>query len=103
MILLKLSPADLFVARGIYKQQKDTPEEIVDLDQDELRIVKERGWDNLPQSCKMNKAEFDLSLSKLVRAGLLRQVIGTYVGYIGDAYRITSSFRMMMQLLEKLE
>lgn len=51
----------------------------------------------------MNKAQFDLSLSKLVRAGLLRQVIGTYGYYIGDAYRITLSFRMMMKLLEKLE
>ena len=103
LIILELSPADLFVAREVYKQQKDTSEEISDINQDELGIVKESGWDNLPQICKMDKAEFDLSLTKLVRAGLLRQVIGTYIGYIGDAYRITSSFRMMMKLLEKFE
>jgi hypothetical protein len=103
LIILELSPADLFVAREVYKQQKDTPEEILDINQNELKIVKESGWDKLPQICEMNKAQFDLSLSKLVRAGLLRQVIGTYGYYIGDAYRITLSFRMMMKLLEKLE
>jgi hypothetical protein len=103
LILLELSPADLSLAREVFKQQKDLPEEYTSIEQDELKGVKESGWDDLPNILGMNKSQFSLSVAKLVRAGLLRQVIGTYQSYIGDAYSITPAFRTLIKLVEKLE
>jgi hypothetical protein len=55
------------------------------VEEDELKVVKENGWDHLPYITGMNKSELRLSVIKLKRTGLIRQVIGTYVNYIGDA------------------
>lgn len=101
-ILLELSPADLHLAREVFEQQKDLPEEFNSIEQDELRHVKDSGWDDLPNTLRINKSQFGLSVTKLVRIGLLRQVIGTYQSYIGDAYSITPVFRTLMTLIEKL-
>lgn len=103
MILLELSPADIYIAREVYNQQKDITEQFTSIEQNELHAVKSAGWDRLPQICSVDKAQFSLSITKLVRAGLVQQVIGTYASYIGDAYRITSVFRRLIQLIEKLE
>jgi predicted transcriptional regulator len=78
-------------------------EEFISIEQDELRHVKESGWDDLSNTLGMDKSQFGLSVAKLVRVGLLRQVIGTYQSYIGDAYSITPVFRTLMKLVEKLE
>jgi hypothetical protein len=102
LIILELSPADLFVAREVYKQQRDLPEEITNIEQNELKMVKESGWDRLPSICKMDKADFTLSTLKLVRVGMLQQVVGMYVSYIGDAYRITPVFRKLVRLIGEL-
>jgi hypothetical protein len=102
-ILLELNPADLTLARTFYQQQKDTPPDIDHKVHNELHVVKQSGYDTLKTTCKMNNAEFDLSLNKLIRAGLIRQVVGSYIGYIGDAHRITHTFRTLMQLLETLD
>ena len=102
-ILLELSPTDLHLARAAFKQQKDLAEEFISIEQDELRHVKESGWDDLSNTLGMDKSQFGLSVAKLVRVGLLRQVIGTYQSYIGDAYSITPVFRTLMKLVEKLE
>ena len=72
------------------------------IEQNELKAVKESGWDRLPEITEMNNSNFDLAVTKLVRTGLLRQVIGTYTSYIGDAYRITPVFRTLMKLLDEL-
>jgi hypothetical protein len=101
-ILLELSTADLFLAREVFRQQRDTPENFTSIEQDELKIVKQSGWDSLPTITRMGQSDFTLSVVKLVRTGLIRQVVGTYVSYIGDAYRITPVFRTLMRLLDKL-
>lgn len=103
LILLELSPADLSLAREVFRQQRDTPEGFTKIEEQELKVVKESGWDSLPRITRMNESNFTLSVVKLVRAGLLRQVIGTYVSYIGDAYRITPVFRTLMKLIDKLD
>lgn len=103
LILIDLSPTDLMIAKKIYQQQKGTPIEIKDINQNELKIVKESGWDTIPSILGVNQTEFELSILKLVRAGLIKQVSGTYVNYIGDAYRITRVFRMLMKLIETLD
>jgi hypothetical protein len=43
-----------------------------------------------------------LSTLKLVRVGMLQQVVGMYVSYIGDAYRITPVFRKLVRLIGEL-
>jgi hypothetical protein len=102
-ILLELSSADLYVAREVYSQQKDIPEEFTNIEQNELKAIKDSGWDKLPEICKMDSAQFRMSVTKLLRTGLLQQVVGVYVSYIGDAYRITSVFRKLILLIEKME
>jgi hypothetical protein len=103
-LLLDLLPADLAVAREIYKQQKDTPADIIDPEvTNELQIVRNSGFYRLAESIKLEKAEFDFALTKLVKAGLIRQVVGSYMDNRGDAYRITHTFRKMMDLIEDPE
>jgi hypothetical protein len=103
-LLLDLLPADLAVAREIYKQQKDTPADITDPEAtSEVHIVRDSGFYRTPELLHLEKGEFDFALTKLVRSGLIRQVVGSYVGYNGDAYRITHTFRKMMDLIEDLE
>jgi hypothetical protein len=101
--LLELLPADLVVAREIYKQQKDTPTDIQPEVMSEVQIVRNSGFYEVRELTGLDKAEFDLALTKLVRAGLVRQVVGSYIGYAGDAYRITHTFRKMMDLVEDPE
>jgi hypothetical protein len=102
--LLELLPADLAVAREIYKQQKDTPADIIDPNvTNELDIVRNSGFYRLPELTKLEKPEFDLALAKLVRTGLIRQVVGSYLENKGEAYRITHTFRKMMDLIEDPE
>jgi hypothetical protein len=103
LMLVELSPADLVLAREVFKQQQTIPDDFANIEQNELKTIKESGWSNLPSITGMNKSEFSLSVTKLVRTGLLRQVIGTYASYIGDAYRITPFFRDLMKFIEKLE
>ncbi|MDQ4014807.1 MAG: hypothetical protein M3136_03480 [Thermoproteota archaeon] len=102
-LLLGLLPADLVVAREIYKQQKDTPTDIQPEVMSEVQIVRNSGFYEVRELTGLDKAEFDLALTKLVRAGLVRQVVGSYIGYAGDAYRITHTFRKMMDLVEDPE
>jgi hypothetical protein len=99
-IISELSIPDMRLASEIYKQQKDTPADIKHSLQNELDIVKKSGYDNLPSICGMNSAEFNIAMANLVRATLVQQVIGSYVGYVGDAHRITHTFRMLMALID---
>jgi acyl CoA:acetate/3-ketoacid CoA transferase alpha subunit len=59
----------------------------------EVQIVRNSGFYGVRELTGLDKAEFDLALTKLVKAGLVRQVGGSYIGYAGDAYRITHTFR----------
>jgi len=97
-LLLELSPADLEVAREIYKRQKQTP---ADIQPDvELRCIRESGCYQIRALLGLDEAVYDLAITKLVRAGLIRQVVGSYLEYGGGAYRITYTFRKMMELIE---
>ena len=102
-IVIELSPADLVLAKSFYSTQMDTPADIDHNTQNELNIVKTSGYDGLRSMGNMSRPEYDLSINKLVRAGLIRQVVGSYVGYVGDAHRITHTFRTLMHLLQSLD
>src|SRR5918995_3946724 len=60
MILSELSPADINIARVVYDQQKDIPEEFTSIEQNELHAVKNAGWDSLQEICGVDKAQFSL-------------------------------------------
>jgi hypothetical protein len=54
-LLLELSPPDLQVAREIYKQQKDTPADMINRKAlDELVTVEESGFRRLPELTKQS-------------------------------------------------
>ena len=102
-ILLELSSPDVMLAREVFRQQKESQEDFSTVEENELKNVKNSGWDQLPDITGMSKSDFMLSVVKLVRTGLLIQVIGTYVSYRGDAYRITPVFRKLMKLIDTLD
>ena len=48
----------------------------------------------------MQKKKSSFIFSRLERNGLIKEVIGTYLGYYGGAYIITDTFRDLMSFLE---
>ena len=96
-----LSPIDLKVASEIYKQQTDIPEKF-DMEiqgGDEMAFVTKSGWDNLQKLCDLDESDFLLSLHKLSNANLVKQVVGSYVGYMGGKYIITRTFQRLMSMI----
>jgi hypothetical protein len=65
----------------------------------ELKFVRDSGWKNLQQICKLGDVDFLLSLTKLSNAGLIKEVVGSYVGYQGAHYIITSTFQRLMSMI----
>lgn len=101
VLISDLTPIDLKVAKEIYKQQKDKPEKF-DMEEDKnnaLFFVRNAGWDNLRQICELDESDFLLSLHKLSNAHLVEQVVGSYIGYMGDKYIITSTFQRLMSII----
>lgn len=90
-----LSPTDLKLSIMIYEQQKGELPHFTD-EYRELQFVKERRWDDLLQQSKMHEIEFNLSLFNLTKSGLIREVLGSYIGYYGGKYVITDAFRKLM-------
>ena len=79
-IISELSPPDLQLAREIYKQQMNIrADEINRGVLNELHLVDKSGFYRLREVVRFDKAEFDLALTKLVRAGLIRQVVGSSI------------------------
>jgi hypothetical protein len=88
------------VAREIFKRQKETPADIQPNVDNELRIVRESGFYQVRELLSLDKAVYDLAITKLVRMGLIRQAVGSYMNNPGDAYRITHTFTKIMDLIE---
>jgi hypothetical protein len=103
-LLSELSPADLELAREVYKRQKEIiPPDIQPGTDNEVKLVRESGFYELRKSLTLDDAQYGLSITKLSRAGLIRQVVGSYIGYTGDAYMITPVFRKMIDLIQDPE
>ena len=85
-ILLELSSPDVMLAREVFRQQKESQEDFSTVEENELKNVKNSGWDQLPDITGMSKSDFMLSVVKLVRTGLLIQVIGTCMLVTGEMH-----------------
>lgn len=69
----------------------------------EVKLVKESGFYELRKSLSLDDAQYGLAITKLSRAGLIRQVVGSYLGYTGGAYMIIPVFRKMIDLIQDPE
>ena len=65
----------------------------------ELEFTVKTWWHNIPDSLEMSETDFKIGLHKLSRAGLINEVVGTYVGYSGGHYLITSAFKRFMNFI----
>ena len=87
--------------------QKELPNEFPDPNEDssnnELNFVKNHGWEKLPELTKLSWNELSFHLHNLEHAGLLSEITGTYIGYLGGVYRITSTFKKIMSLIKNVK
>jgi hypothetical protein len=83
------------VAAQIFLQQEDMPTEYPRGNPkiNELVDVKKRGWITICETCNLNEVSFQLSLVKLAKSGLIRELVG-YLDNAGQGiYVITPIFR----------
>jgi hypothetical protein len=95
--LTELTPAELEVARAIYKQQFDyEPNSIENI----LQWAWKKGWNDLPnQVTNVSKEDLPFVLLRIQKSGFIRELTGAYVGYEGGVYVITDVFRKIMQFI----
>ncbi len=85
------------MARALYEQQKDRPTN----EKEGLQWAKRKGWENLASECVLDEKDLDFLLKRLEKSGLIKEVVGLYVGYEGGVYVITETFRKLMGYLEE--
>jgi hypothetical protein len=96
-----LSFRDLKLGIKMYEQQKNMPEKLdPDKGNTELNFVVEHCWHELKTICQLTEVEFRISLSKLARTGLIKEIVGTYVSYSGAHYIITPIFQRLMNFIQ---
>lgn len=95
-LLSDLSLLDLKIAQLIFVQQSDMPDKFDDDNNSELKFIVRSGWHNIVNDLGISEVDFDISLRKLERAGILKQLVGMYVGYSGGLYLITPAFERLM-------
>lgn len=78
-----LTPEDIRVGYEIYKAQENWPKQFDMESQDntELKYVIKSGWGTLEENSPVKGLGRDIALHKLSAAGLIREVVGAYVGY----------------------
>jgi hypothetical protein len=100
-IVSDLSPSDMVLAAKIFEQQETMPKTFPKANPtvNELLEVKDRGWANLQKQCRLSEVALQLSLVKLERQGLIRELVG-YLDNAGQGiYIITPVFRKFAELI----
>jgi len=98
----ELSLTDIVVASEIYEKQKNVPEKF-DMESDEnteLKFVVNSGWHDIRNICELSETDFRIALTKLSRAGMIKETVGSYIGYAGGLYLITPAFKRLMKLIQ---
>jgi hypothetical protein len=95
----ELSPIDIRVAAEIYKQQSRAPEVFDSEEKTQLKFIVNAGWHNIRKICKLDETDFQIALSKLSRAGLIKEIVGMYIEYTGGLYLITPAFKRLMKFI----
>jgi hypothetical protein len=96
-ILAELTPKEIEVARVIYSQQSDRPQN----DENEVQWAIRKGWKQLSEQCSIPKEDLPFILLRLQRSGIIHEITGTYGGSSG-VYIVTESFRKLMRYLGKI-
>jgi hypothetical protein len=92
-VLADMSVAEVKVTLAIYEMQKEPPPPGVS----ELNWAKSQGWEQFVSSPKVVSVEdLPFVLSRLVKAGLIREIVGAYLGYAGGVYAATDVLRRLM-------
>ena len=95
-IVLDLTPRQMEVARTVYHQQKEGLREA----ETDLQWAVRAGWENLARSLNGLSAEEAMAdLIMLQRAGLLREITGSFWDYSGGILVMTPVFRRLMTYL----
>jgi hypothetical protein len=97
--LSELTTTDILVGKEIYELQEDMP---FDLDsRTELKdVVDMKKWHEIKGKLRLNDVEFKISLIKLSRAGLIKQLVGSVIEFTGWVYLITPVFERLMKLIQ---
>jgi hypothetical protein len=100
--LSELSPTDLQVGLEIFKLQKDMPEhfDFEIQENTELGFAVQNGWSDIRNNLQIDEVDFKIALYKLSRAGLIKEIVGTYVSYTGGHYLITPAFKKLMDFIK---
>jgi hypothetical protein len=115
-VLEELSPTEIKLARALYEQQKEQPEDdengmkylrrkgVLKYDVSETNYVKHGHgqWAGLIQKCPdVTQSNIEFALLRLQRCGIANEITGAFLDYTGGVYCITETFRKMMEFLEK--
>jgi hypothetical protein len=105
IFLSELTTTDILVGKEIYERQKNVSErygfDISSKDNTELKYVVEEGkWHEIKDKLGLDEVNFNISLIKLSRVGLIKEIVGPYVGYAGWLYLITPAFIRLMKLIK---
>lgn len=99
-LLSNLSIRDLSIAQEIFLQQRNMPESFDHENNTQLKFIVNQGWHQLTTKLGLNEIDFDISLRKLEISGLLKQLVGMYIGYSGGLYLITPAYIRLMKFIE---
>lgn len=97
-ILSELSLQELELVKTIYNSQNAVPQKD---GEDTLAWANRCGWEDIVQSYSMRKEDIDFLLKRLERSGLIKEVVGMYLGYGGGIYIINNTFRKMMKFISE--
>ena len=56
--------------------------------------------DDIMYTCDLNEIDFGIALGKLARTGLIKEIVGMYMGYKGGLYLITPTFKKLMNFIK---
>jgi hypothetical protein len=102
IFLKELTITDILVGKEIYEHQKNLPKSDISSNENtELKNVVEKGkWHDIRNNLGLTEEDFNISLLKLAQAGLIKEVIGSYMDYTGWHYQITPAFKRLMKLIQ---
>ncbi|HKJ77522.1 MAG TPA: hypothetical protein VKA64_10005 [Gammaproteobacteria bacterium] len=93
--LADLTLREILVAQALWNQQGLAQR---NHGENDLQFATRMGWENLSDECPgISPEDLPFCLSRLERAGLVREVVGTFLDYEGGVFVVTYAFEKLMQ------